>query len=83
MRPSLSPVAEIQDLDGREPFVGLVIDGDARAYPLRMLTCHETVNDVVASVPVAVTFYPLCNTTVVFAGGCWNSACPGSYATRT
>ncbi len=46
--------------------MGLVIDGDARAYPLRMLTRHEIVNDVVGGVPVAVTFCPLCNTAVVF-----------------
>jgi hypothetical protein len=31
-----------------------------------MLTCHEIVNDVVAGVPVAVTFCSLCNTAVVF-----------------
>ena len=60
--PAFAPVAAIDDLDGMEPVVGLVIDGD----PLRMLTRHEIVNDVVAGVPVAVTFCPLCNTAVVF-----------------
>ena len=64
--PVFAPVGAVEDVDDREPVVGVVIDGDARAYPLRMLTRHEIVNDVVAGVPVAVTFCPLCNTAVVF-----------------
>jgi hypothetical protein len=39
---------------------------DARAYPLRILTWHEIVNDVVGDVPVAVTYCPLCNSALVF-----------------
>jgi hypothetical protein len=41
------------------------LDGDARAYPLQILTRHEIVNDEVAGVPVAVTFCPLCNSAIV------------------
>ena len=54
------------DLPATEPVIGLVIEGDARAYPLRILIWHEIVNDVVGGVPVAVTFCPLCNTGIVF-----------------
>ena len=46
--------------------VGLVIGDDARAYPIRILIWHEIVNDEVGGVPVAVTFCPLCNTSIVF-----------------
>ena len=53
-------------LNGREPVIALDIDGDARAYPLQIMTWHEIVNDVVGGAPVAVTFCPLCNATVVF-----------------
>jgi hypothetical protein len=49
-----------------EPVIALEIDGDARAYPLQILTWHEIVNDVVADVPVAVTFCPLCNSAITF-----------------
>ncbi len=63
--PRFVPVAEA-DLPANEPVIGLVIDGDARAYPLRILIWHEIVNDVVGGVPVAVTFCPLCNTGIVF-----------------
>jgi hypothetical protein len=49
-----------------EPVIGLEIGGDARAYPLRVLTWHEIVNDRVGGTPVAVTFCPLCNAAIVF-----------------
>ena len=55
-----------QWLDGREPVAFLELDGEARAYPLRILTWHELVNDEVAGVPVAVTYCPLCNSAVGF-----------------
>ena len=38
----------------------------ARAYPLEILIWHEIVNDVVDGQPVAVTFCPLCNASIVF-----------------
>ena len=63
--PKFEPVGEV-DLPDREPVVGLAIGEDIRAYPLRILTRHEIVNDVVGGVPIAVTFCPLCNAAVVF-----------------
>ena len=64
--PLFKPVSEITDIAAREPVVGLEINGDARAYPLRILMWHEIVNDTVGKVPVIVTFCPLCNTAIVF-----------------
>lgn len=49
-----------------EPVIALEIDGDARAYPLQILTWHEIVNDTVGGLPVVVTFCPLCNSALVF-----------------
>jgi hypothetical protein len=46
---------QVEGLSPTEPVIGLVINGDARAYPLRFLTRHEIVNDIVGGVPVAVT----------------------------
>jgi len=63
--PEFVPVAEAE-LPANEPVIGLVIGGDARAYPLRILIWHEIVNDVTGGVPVAVTYCPLCNTGIVF-----------------
>ena len=64
--PKFASGDEISDIAGREPVVSLAIDGDARAYPLRVLTWHEIVNDTVGGVPVAVTYCPLCNAAIVF-----------------
>ncbi|MGD8487274.1 MAG: DUF3179 domain-containing protein [Chloroflexota bacterium] len=51
---------------GLGPVIALEIDGDARAYPLAVLTWHEIVNDTVGGKPVIVTFCPLCHTALVF-----------------
>ncbi len=53
-------------LADNEPVIALEIEGDARAYPLQILTWHEIVNDVVGGVPVIVTFCPLCNAAITF-----------------
>lgn len=50
----------------RDPVITLEINGDARAYPLRIMMYHEIVNDIVGGRPVAVTYCPLCNTAIVF-----------------
>lgn len=50
----------------QEPVVALEVNGDARAYPLQIMTWHEIVNDEVGGVPIAVTFCPLCNAAIVF-----------------
>ncbi len=65
-RPLFKPVGEIADLGPKEPVITLVVGGEARAYPLRILTWHEIANDVVAGVPGAVTYCPLCNAAIAF-----------------
>ncbi|MEE8559470.1 MAG: DUF3179 domain-containing protein [Alphaproteobacteria bacterium] len=64
--PKFVHISEAKGLGEREPVIGLVINGDARAYPLRILMWHEIVNDTVGGVPVTVTYCPLCNTAIVF-----------------
>ena len=53
-------------LGPREPGALVQLDGEARFYPLSILTRHEIVNDAFGGVPVAVTFCPLCNTALSF-----------------
>lgn len=64
--PLFVPVAEEDELADREPVIGLIINGDARAYPLRIMMWHEIANDVVGGTPVVVTYCPLCNTAIAF-----------------
>lgn len=53
-------------LDPAEAVVALEINGDARAYPARVMIWHEIVNDTVGDVPVSVTYCPLCNSAVSY-----------------
>ncbi|MFQ5342261.1 MAG: DUF3179 domain-containing protein [Anaerolineae bacterium] len=50
-----------------EQIVGLVLNGDIRAYPINILSRHEIVNDVVGGEPVAITWCPLCYSALVFS----------------
>lgn len=65
-KPVFTTADKANDLADREPVIGLEINGDARAYPLRILTWHEIVNDTVGGKPVTVTYCPLCNAAIVF-----------------
>lgn len=65
--PQFISQAEAEEwLAGNEPVVVVEINGDARAYPIQILTWHEIVNDTVGDVPVLVTFCPLCNSALTF-----------------
>lgn len=47
--------------------IGVEIDGETKAYPLRILNVHEIVNDDLAGRPIAVTYCPLCRSGLVFS----------------
>jgi hypothetical protein len=49
-----------------DPVIGVVLGGEARAYPLRLLNWHEVVNDVLGGRAIAVTYNPLSDGTAVF-----------------
>lgn len=56
-----------QEWNDDEPVIGVEVDGQARAYPIRILSNHEIVNDTVGGEPLAVTWCPLCYTAIVFS----------------
>lgn len=64
--PVFLPVSDIQNLKPNEAVIALSVQGQARAYPLRVMMWHEIVNDKIAGLPVAVTYCPLCNAAIVF-----------------
>ena len=65
-KPRTVAIAEAGNLTDTEPVIGLVLNGKARAYPLRIMIWHEIVNDELGGVPVTVTYCPLCNSSIVF-----------------
>ncbi len=50
-----------------EPVAVLERGGEVQAYPLQILVWHEIVNSRIAGEPVALTYCPLCNSTVAFS----------------
>jgi hypothetical protein len=53
-------------LSEREPVLAVEVGDRARAYPLQILVWHEIVNDTLGGRPIAVTYCPLCNSSLVF-----------------
>lgn len=45
---------------------GVEINGDARAYPLRVMGWHEMFNDVIGGVPVALAYCTLCGSGILY-----------------
>lgn len=50
-----------------EMILGVVINGEARAYSIPHISLHEIVNDTVGGQPIVVTWCPLCYTGIVYA----------------
>lgn len=49
-----------------EPVISIELNGQAKAYPLNMLTTHEISNDILGDIPILATYCPLCNAGVVY-----------------
>jgi len=65
--PKFGTIEEVRKhYEGTEPVITVVINGEARAYPLGILMTHEIVNDELGGMLIAVTYCPLCNSAVVF-----------------
>jgi len=64
--PPTLAAAEATYLDPGEPVFGVVVNGEARAYPLRIMDAHELVNDVVGGQPVSLVYCTLCGTGIAY-----------------
>jgi len=63
--PKFAKASELNIID-TEPVIGLEINGQYKAYPIRVLMWHEIANDTLGGVPITVTYCPLCNSAIVF-----------------
>lgn len=45
---------------------GLYVDGEAKAYPRRIIDWHEMINDVVGGVPVTLAWCTLCGSAIAY-----------------
>lgn len=64
--PKLVSVDEADYLRDSDILVGIVLDGQARAYPIRILNWHEIINDKTDRSSFAVTWCPLTASALVF-----------------
>jgi len=66
--PALIAAATADYLAPDDLVFGVQINGDARAYPLRIMGWHEMFNDVVGGVPVSLAYCTLCGAGILFDG---------------
>jgi len=64
--PKFIPAQDAQYLKTSDRILGLDINGEVKAYPLKILNWHEIVNDSIGGQDVLVSFCPLCGTGMAF-----------------
>ena len=64
--PTMLAADDIGYLEDDHIVFGISVNGDARAYPKRILAWHEMFVDVVGGVPVAGVYCTLCGTVILF-----------------
>lgn len=64
--PSLIVAEQADYLLDDDLVFGVSINGDNRAYPLRIMGWHEMFNDIIGGVPVALAYCTLCGSGILF-----------------
>lgn len=64
--PTMLSIADAGYLVDDDLVFGVEINGDLRAYPLRVMGWHEMFNDVIGGVPVALAYCTLCGSGILF-----------------
>lgn len=65
-RPKQVPGSEAEYLDDDDIVFGMAINGEARAYPKRILAWHELARDEVGGVDLAIVYCTLCGTVIPY-----------------
>ncbi len=66
VEPTMVTADEADYLLSDDRVFGVSINGDSRAYPLRIMNWHEMANDVVGGVPVALAYCTLCGSGILY-----------------
>lgn len=64
--PAVIPAHEARYLEADEQVFGVNLNGEARAYPLRIMNWHEMTNDVVGGQPFALAYCTLCGSGILY-----------------
>lgn len=66
VEPPLATAASARYLQRDERVFGVELGRESRAYPLRFLSWHEMLNDVVGGEPVALSYCTLCGSGILY-----------------
>ncbi len=66
LNPKFVPAKTADFVKKEDRVLGLFINGEAKAYPIKIMNWHEIVNDSVGGKPVMVSYCPLCGTGMAF-----------------
>ena len=64
----VSPSETQKWLEPEDFVIGVELNGDARAYPRRIIDWHEMVNDTIGGVPVSLAYCTLCGSAILYDG---------------
>ena len=64
--PKLIAAGDASYMNDSDLVFGIAINGDVRAYPLRIMDWHEMFNDVIGGVPVSLAYCTLCGSGILF-----------------
>ena len=65
-QPAMIAAADADYLAGTDVIFGIEINGEARAYPKRILAWHEMFVDTIAGVPLIGVYCTLCGTVILY-----------------
>jgi hypothetical protein len=65
-QPEFISADEAKWLQPSDRVIGIEMNGERRAYPIRILNYHEIVNDRIGTIAFAITYCPLCGTGMAF-----------------
>ena len=65
-QPRLVDAADADYMASDDLVFGVSVNGDSRAYPLRIMGWHEMFNDVIGGVPLALAYCTLCGSGILF-----------------
>ena len=66
--PKLLAAAAATYLNDDDLVFGVSLNGDNRAYPLRIMNWHEMANDVVGGIPLSLAYCTLCGAGILYDG---------------
>ncbi len=64
--PKLIAADQADYLQDKDLVFGISINGDTRAYPLRIMDWHEMLNDTIGGIPVSLAYCTLCGSGILY-----------------